>query len=199
MGTAGPGALVLPGWTPIICRRHRRWLGPAHDTAQHDLPAAPDVLAAGRRLAGLLARSGDRAWTWKEFQTAWTIAWGWPHSAIQHMPALAQRWNDRAAALRTTALVTTPAGKRASWIVAFPEAVALTAILTDLDLRRHIALKWDHRPLYRRISASIGEQSNPSWPGYHDPIRRWIRIHRARFEQLRYGAWPPLPPPERFK
>lgn len=116
------------------------------------------------------------------------------------MPALAQRWHDRATALGTTALVTTPAGNRASWIVAFPEAVALTAILTDLDLRRHITLEWDDRPLYRRISASIGEQPNPSWPRYIDPVRRWVRIHRARFEQLRYGAWRrPLPPPGRFK
>ncbi|VBA31953.1 hypothetical protein LAUMK4_05631 [Mycobacterium persicum] len=200
-GPTGPPALVLPGWTPIVCHRHRRWLGPSHDTTQHDLPAVPDVLVAGRRLTGLLARSGDRAWTWKEFQTACNIVWHWSDSAIERMPALAQRWHDRAAALGTTVLVTAPAKDRASpWIVTFPEAVALTAILTDLDLRRHIALEWDHEPLYQRISASIGEQSNPSWPGHNDPVRSWVRIHRARFEQLRYGAWcKPLPPPERFK
>jgi hypothetical protein len=57
-------------------------------------------------------------------------------------------------ALGTTALVTSHAGRRASWIVAFPEAVALAAILTDLDLCRHIALERDDRPLYRRISAA---------------------------------------------
>jgi hypothetical protein len=66
------------------------------------------------------------------------------------MPALAQRWHARAAALGTAATVTTHAGTRASWIVAFPEAVALGAILTDLNLRRHIALQWNDRPLYRR-------------------------------------------------
>ncbi|KEP41930.1 hypothetical protein MKSMC1_29280 [Mycobacterium kansasii] len=38
------------------------------------------------RLAGLLARSGDRAWTWKEFQTAWSIVRHWSDSAIT--PAL---------------------------------------------------------------------------------------------------------------
>ena len=116
------------------------------------------------------------------------------------MPALAQRWHDRAAALGTPALVTTRAGKRAPWIVAFPEAVALAMILTDLDLRRHVALEWDDRPLYRRIAASIGEQRYPGWTYRNDPVRRWTRIHRARFEQLRYGSWRrPLPPPERFK
>jgi hypothetical protein len=199
-GPAGPAALVLPGWTPLVCQRHRRWLGPAHDTTQHDLPAVPDVIAAGRRLAGLLSSSGDRAWTWNEFRTAGNIARDWPNSGIHRMPALAQRWHDRAAALATPAHVTTPAGKRASWIVAFPEAVALTAILTDLDLRRHIAMEWDDRPLYRRISASIGEQRYQAWAYHNAPILRWIRIHRARFEQLRNGAWRrPLPPPERFK
>jgi hypothetical protein len=199
-GPGGPAALVVPGWTPLICHRHRRWLGPAHATAQHDLSAVPDVLAAGRRLAGLLSRSGDRAWAWKEFRTAWNITRDWPDSDMQRMPALAQRWHDRAAALSVTALVTTQAGKRASLIVAFPEAVALTAILTDLNLRRHVALEWDDRPLYRRIAASIGEHHYPGRAYHNDPIPRWIRIHRARFEDLRYGAWrSPLPPPQHFK
>jgi hypothetical protein len=198
-GPAGPAALVLPSWTPIVCHRHRRWLGPAHDTTQHDLSPAPDVLAAGRRLAGLLTRSSDRAWTWSEFLTAWNIARDWAGSGIQHMPALGRRWHDRAAALGTPEFVITPAGKRAPWIVAFPEAVALTAILTDLNLRRHLALEYDDRPLYRRIAASIGEQRDPAW-AYHNPVRRWARIHRTRFEQLRYAAWRgPIPPPERFK
>ena len=116
------------------------------------------------------------------------------------MPALAQRWHARTAALGTAATVTTHAGTRASWIVAFPEAVALAAILTDLNLRRHIALQWDDRPLYKRISASIGEQRYQAWACHNAPVRRWIRIHRARFEQLRNRAWRrPLPPPERFK
>lgn len=199
-GPAGPAALVLPGWTPLVCHRHRRWLGPDHETIQHDLSAAPAVLAAGRRLAGLLTSSGDRAWAWTEFRNAWNIARDWADPANQRMPALAQRWHDRAAALGTPAIVTTQAGTRASWIVAFPEAVALTAILTDLDLRRYIALGNDDRPLYRRISASIGEQRYQAWAYHNTPVRRWLRIHRARFEQLSNGAWRrPPPPPEHFK
>ena len=76
----------------------------------------------------------------------------------------------------------------------------LTAIITDLNLRRHIALEWDDRPLYRRIAASIGEQRYPIWTHHNDPVRSWIRVHRARFERLRRKAWrSPLPPPERFK
>lgn len=198
-GPDGPAALVLPGWTPLVCRRHRRWLGPAHDTTQHDVSAIPDVLAASRRLAALLASSGDRAWAWKEFRTAWNIARDWPGSALQRMPALAQRWHDRAA-LGISAFVTAPAGKRASWIVAFPEAVALTAILTDLNLRRYIALGYDDHPLYRRISASIGEQRYQTWAYHNAPVRKWVSIHRYKFEQIRIGNWRmPLSPPERFK
>jgi hypothetical protein len=198
-GRTGPAALVLPGRTPLVCRRHRRWLGPPHDTTQHDLSPAPEILSAGRRLARLLARSSDRPWTWRQFQTAWHITRQWPDPDIHRKPALDRRWHDRATALGTPALITTPAGKRASWIVAFPEAVALTTILTDLDLRRHIALKWDDQPLRQRIAASIGEQHNLAW-AYHDPIRRWTRTHHARFKQLRYQAWhKPLPPTQHFK
>ncbi len=199
-GADGPAALVLPGWTPLVCHRHRRWLGPADDTTQHDLSATPDVLAASRRLAGLLARSGDRRWAWKEFRAAWNIARDWPGPALQRMPVLAERWHDRAAALGTAAFVTAGAGKQASWIVAFPEAVALTAILTDLNLRRYIALGYDDRPLYRRVSASIGEQRYQAWAYNNSPIRKWVNIHRYKFEQARNDAWrTPLPPPERFK
>jgi hypothetical protein len=198
-GPAGPAALVLPGRTPLVCRRHRRWLGPPHDATQHDVSPAPEILSAGRRLARLLARSSDRPWTWREFQTAWHIARQWPDPDIHRKPALDRRWHDRATALGTPTLVTTSTGRRTSWIVAFPEAVALTAILTDLDLRRHIALERDDQPLRGRIAASIGEQHDLAW-AYHDPVRRWARIHRARFEQLGHRPWHrPLPPPNHFK
>ena len=101
------------------------------------------TLRAARESArswGRAERCADRRWTWSEFLAAWNTARDWADSDIHRMPALDRRWHDRAAALGTAALVTTQAGKRASWIVAFPEAVALTAILTDLEMRRHIAL-----------------------------------------------------------
>src|SRR5271166_4459009 len=77
-----------------------------------------------------------------------------------------------------------------------PEAVTLATILTDLNWRRHVALEWDNQPFYQLITESIGEQSYPSWSFSADPVRRWTRVHRARFEQLRAWSWRrPLPPP----
>lgn len=200
-GPSGPDALILPGWTPLICHRHRhrRWLGRDHETSQHDLSAAPDVLAASRRLAGILARSGDRPWAWREFANAWNLTQRWPESGVQHMPALARRWRERAAAFGVPVFTAVKAGSIASAIVAFPEAVALTAIITDLSLRRHVALEWDAQPLYQRIDASLGERAQPGWD-YNNPAHRWARAHRHRFEDLRYSSWRrPLPPPEHFK
>jgi hypothetical protein len=50
------------------------------------------------------------------------------------------------------------------------------------------------------ISVSTGEQRYQAWAYRNAPIRRWIRIHRAMFEQLRNEAWrKPVPPPERLK
>ena len=77
----------------------------------------------------------------------------------------------------------------------FPEAVTLAAILTDLDWRRNVALDWDDRPFYQRIAESIGERSYPRWLLANNPVRWWIRYHRARFEQLRHRPWG-KPPPE---
>ena len=196
-GPSGPDALVLPGWTPLACRRHRRWLGPDHEPSQYDLSAARDILAAERRLARLLARSGDRTWAWREFHMAWNMAQDWTgfDPRLRRMPVFTQRWRDRA-----TALGITVTGKWPPRIVTFPEAVTLATILTDLNWRRHVALEWDNQPFYQRIAESIGEQSYPTWPYSSDPVRRWTRFHRARFEQLRTWSWgKPPPPPERFK
>ena len=66
--------------------------------------------------------------------------------------------------------------------------------------RRHVALEWDSQPFYQRVTESVGEQSYPTWPYSTDPVRRWARFHRARFEQLRAWSWgKPPPPAERFK
>jgi hypothetical protein len=81
-----------------------------------------------------------------------TVTGDWPGPALQHMPVLAERWHGRAAAFGTAAFVTAGAGKQASWIAAFPEAVALTTILTDLNLRRYIALGYDDRPAAGRTA-----------------------------------------------
>jgi hypothetical protein len=198
-GPSGPDALILPGWTPLVCHRHRRWLGRDHETAQHNLSAVPDVIAASRRLAGILARSGDRRWAWGEFAHAWNLTRRWPEAGVQHMPALLRRWRERAAAFGVPVFTADKAGSISSAVVAFPEAVALTAVITDLSLRRHVAMEWDIKPFHQRIDASLGERAKPGWD-YNDPAHRWARAHRHRFEALRYSSWrTPLLPPERFK
>lgn len=198
-GPDGPDALVMPGWTPLVCHRHRRWLGRDHEPAQHDLSAAPGILAASRRLARLLARSGDRAWAWREFVHAWHLTRRQPEYAMKYMPAQEQRWRDRAAAFGIPVFTGSGATTIASAIVAFPEAVALAAVTTDLSIRRYCALHWDAQPLYQRINASLGESPRAGW-ACNDPAHRWAHGHYDRFERVRSESWGrPLPPLERFK
>ena len=64
----------------------------------------------------------------------------WTGCDPRRMPVFSQRWRDRAAALGITVT-----GKWPPWVVTFPEAVTLTAILTDLNWRRYIALEWADR------------------------------------------------------
>lgn len=198
-GPSGPDAQILPGWTPLVCHRHRRWLGRDHEPAQHDLSAAPDILAASRRLAQVLARSGDRAWARKEFVHAWELTRRQPEYAMKYMPAQEQRWRAQAAAFGIPAFTGSGVTTTASAIVAFPEAVALAAITTDLSIRRHAALNWDASPLYQRIGAALGESPRPGWT-HNDPAHRWAHAHYDRFDRVRRESWGrPLPPPERFK
>lgn len=195
-GPHGPDALVLPGWTLLVCRRHRRWLGPGDEPAQYDLSTATGLLAAERRLARLAARSGDRAWAYDQFRTAWNITQDLTECDPETTPAFRQRWHGRATALGITTTGTPPPR-----IVTFPEAVTLAAILTNLDWRRDVALEWtDDRPFYQHIAESLGEPSYPRWHLARDPARHWIRSHRARFGQLRIWSHGKLPPPaRRFK
>ena len=189
-GPFGPAVLILPGWTRMTCRRHRRWLGLAGETTQHDLSPARDIFDADRRLAGLLARSGRSTWTWGEFITAWNIAQDWTERQPGRMPTFTKRWRDRAAALGIT-----QAGKQPPRIVTFPEAVTLAALLTDLDWRRDVALAWVDTPFYKHAAKAIGEPSYSPWTLLNDPFRWWIRYHRARFEQARHRPWGRVPPP----
>jgi len=183
-GQSGPVILVLPGAVPLVCRRHRRWLGLADETSQYDLSGCKEILAADRRRIRLLARSSDRRWTALTFLEAWNMTQAWTACDPRRMPAFSQRWRDRA-----TALCITATGKRPPRIVTLPEAVTLASILTDLNWRRYVALEWDYQPFYQHIARSIGEQSYPRWALINDPISTWIRIHRARFADVRHSAW----------
>jgi hypothetical protein len=189
-GLSGPDILIVPGWTRMTCRRHRRWLGLSGETVQHDLSPARDILAADRRLAGLLARSGI-TWAWGEFITAWNIAQDWTERPPWPMPSFSRRWRTRAAALGIT-----QAGKQPPRIVTFPEAVTLAGLLTNLDWRRDVALAWADTPFYKHAAKAIGEPSYSPWTLLNDPFRQWIRYHRARFDQVRHSPWGwVLPPP----
>lgn len=189
-GPSGPPVLILPGWTRMTCRRHRRWLGLAGETTQHDLSPARDILDADRRLAGLLARSGRSTWAWGEFIRAWHIAQDWTGRETGRIPALSRRWRDRAAALGIA-----QAGRQPPRIVSFPEAVTLATLLTDLDWRRDVALSWTETPFYKQAAKAIGEPSYSRWALPDDPFGWWIRYHRARFEQARNRPWGRVPPP----
>ena len=86
------------------------------------------------------------------------------------------------------------------WIIAFPEAVALTAILADLDLRRHIALELGRsaalpadRRVHRRAVQPVLAQLQRPGPQVGPRPPRQVRATPLR------GLARPLPPPERFK
>jgi hypothetical protein len=194
-GSSGPPVMVHPGTSPLICQRHKRWLGPAGETAQYDLSAAGEILTAARRRTRLLARSPDRKWAAGIFAAAWSMAEDWTEYDPRRMPVFSRRWRDRAAALGITT-----AEKWPPRVVTFPEAVTLTAILTDLNWRRYVALEWNDKPFYQHVAESIGEQSYPRFFLRNDPIRRWIDGHRARFADTRLRAWRhPVPENRHFK
>jgi hypothetical protein len=100
------------------------------------------------------------------------------------LPAQERRWRARAAAFGIPVFTGSGTTTIASAIVAFPEAVALTAIITDPSIRRHAALNWDARPLYQRIGASLGESPRLGWT-FNDPAHRWAHAHYDRFERIR--------------
>ena len=136
----------------------------------------------------------------EEFTRAWELTRRQPEYSMKYIPAQEQRWCAGAAAFGIPAFTGSGTTTVASAIVAFPEAVALTAIITDLSIRRHAALNWDASPLYQRIGASLGESPRPGWT-FNDPAHRWAHAHYDRFERIRRQSWGrrPLPSPELFK
>jgi hypothetical protein len=155
--------LVRPQASPLLCRRHLRWLGPTAETAQADISAVPEILTAHRRYQQLLARSGDRDWAAASIGAAWTITTHWAQDPYRRS-RLRSRWQDRASRLGLTG----PPGQPA---VTFPEAVALAQVLTDLDWRRHVAMvrEWQLDRFYQHIARRPGEPSCRA-PSRGDPI-----------------------------
>jgi hypothetical protein len=181
-GATAPTALVRPQASPLLCRRHLRWLGGAAETAQAGISAAPEILTAHRRYQQLLARSGDREWAAASIGAAWGITTHWAQDPYR-WPTLRSRWQDRASKLGLTG----PPSQRA---VTFPEAIALAQVLTDLDWRRHVAMvrEWQLDLFYQRIARRLGEPSCRA-PSRGDPIITWTVGHRNRFARIRDTFW----------
>jgi TniQ len=173
--------LVRPQASPLLCRRHLRWLGRAAETTQTDISAAPEILTAHRRYQQLLARSADRERAAARIGAAWTITAHWAQDP-DRLPRLRSRWQDRASKLGLTGL--------GQPVVTFPEAVALAQILTDLDWRRHVAMvrEWQLDRFYQHIARRLAEPSCRA-PARGDPIVTWTTGHRNRFAQIRDSFW----------
>jgi hypothetical protein len=178
LGTT-PTAMVRPLASPLICRRHQRWLGTADEPADISISEIPEILTAHRHLQRL--RSSDNPQLARDcVQAAWNITRVWarePHCR----PRLRSRWQARAARLG-------PATAPSSRAVTFPEAVALAEILTDPGWRHHVATAPRQvDQFYRRICARLSEGPYQA-PAPDDPVIAWAGHYRSTFTATRERA-----------
>ena len=169
---ATPTALVRPPVSPLICRRHQRWLGTPDEPADTDISAVPEILTARRRFQRLRRSSSDQQMAADCIQAAWNITRVWarePHCR----PRLRARWRSRAGKLG-------PGTAVSSRVVTFPEAVALAEILTDPAWRHYVAATPARQAgqFYRRVSARLGEGTFQV-PSDDDPLIAWASHHRS--------------------
>lgn len=173
LGTT-PTAMVRPRESPLVCRRHQRWLGTADEPADIGIAAVPEILAARRRLQRLRLAGSNLEVADGCFQAAWNITRVWarePHCR----PRLRARWRARAGKLG-------PGTALSSRVVTFPEAVALAEVLADPGWRQHVATVPARQAgqFYRRVSARLGEGTYQA-PAYDDPLIAWAQHHRSGF------------------
>ena len=173
LGTT-PTALVRPPVSPLICRRHQRWLGTADEPADTGISAVPEILTAYRRFQRLHLNSTHPETTADCIQAAWNITRVWarePHCRRR----LRARWRARAGKLGPDTTVS-------SRVVTFPEAVALAEVLADPDWRQHVATVPARQAgqFYRRVSDRLGEGTHQA-PAAADPIIAWAQHHRSSF------------------
>jgi hypothetical protein len=170
LGTT-PTAMVRPPVSPLICRRHQRWLGTSDEPADIGISAVPEILTAHRRFQRLRLSSGNPQMTADCIQAAWNITWVWAREP-NCRPRLLARWRTRAGKLG-------PGTPLSSRVVTFPEAVALAEILTDPAWRHHVATVPVRQAgqLYRRVSARLGEGTYQP-PADDDPVITWARHYR---------------------
>lgn len=181
----GPTAIVYPRSSPLVCQRHRRWLGAPGETVQYDLPAASDVLVAYWSCVRFLAGSRDTGWPAARFRAAWQVTRWWAGHDPDRFPAVSQRWHARATALGI------PHEPPAPTVVTFPEAVVLAEILTDLNWRRHAAVVdvLDIDIFYQHVARRLGELPYPRSIPYSGLLRRWDDRHRNQLANTRNDTW----------
>jgi hypothetical protein len=167
-----PTAMVRPRASPLVCRRHQRWLGTADEPADFVIAEVPEILTAHRRLQRLRLTSSDPELADGCFHAAWNITRVWAREP-RCRPRLRARWRGRADKLGPDVALDSRA-------VTFPEAVALAEILTDPDWRHRVsAVPARHAgQFYRRISGRLGEGSYQV-PAEDDPIIAWAEHHRS--------------------
>jgi hypothetical protein len=177
-----PTAMVRPLSSPLICRRHRRWLGTPDEPADIGISDVPEILTARRRLQRLRLTSSNPELADGCFQAAWNITRVWarePHCR----PRLRVRWRARAGKLG-------PHAPLSSRVVTFPEAVALAEVLNSPDWRRHVATVPARQAdtFYRRVCARLGEGTCQA-PADDDPLIAWAQHHRSQFTDATEEPW----------
>lgn len=182
---------------PWICKRHRRWvhvtqeqIDDREDRAhQSDLTDTPEIIAAHHKYARLRAAHNDNRWTYIQLETAMRITQAWARrpSSSPHLRRLPARWEIRGKALG-------PWGFQSPARV-FPEAVILAEILTDLDWRRHLAIRpnYTRHAFFNHVGQRLGE--NPkNFSGSllssdirhpNEPLTAWISGLRSTHHQAR--------------
>ena len=169
-----PTAMIRPRASPLICRRHQRWLGTPDTPADIGISDVPEILTARRRLQRLRLTSSNPELADGCFQAAWNITRVWarePHCR----PRLRARWRVRTGKLG-------PGTALSSRVVTFPEAVALAEVLADPAWHQHVATVPARQPaqFYRRVSARLGEGTYQP-PAFDDPVIAWAQHHRSGF------------------
>jgi hypothetical protein len=189
-------ALVRSTAGPLICRTHRRWLGGIYEIAQLDISNAREIVTAHRRYRRLLTHH-DRTLVTTEFRAAHRVTTGWAGPDTRLLatwrtklmldrlpyPGLRTRWQERAENLGLPNSHEHPGAHPA---VTFPEAVALTEILTDLNWRRHVALVPDY--LLDRFHNRVAQRLNQKPARFRwnpDPLKTWVHDHRYKYSAMR--------------
>nr|WP_313775684.1 TniQ family protein [Mycobacterium sp.] len=185
-----PPITVYLQYAPVICRRHRRWLGIPTAPGQFDLGNTPEIITANRRRDRLLRSQEHQQWTDIRLQAAEgvTLSWLGMFHLLSHR-RLVERWKQRSARIASATGREPP-----ERLVVLPETVVLAEIFCDPDWRRQIATasRYGHIRFYLHVAHRLGL---PAGFATHvhvsaDPLRNWVDQHRAAQRRAAYtAAW----------